>query len=67
MGMKLRARLALAGERVLKWMGRRDRALRTDPVEFRDVFDQVLEETDWVWLRAGALERSWRADRANRD
>ncbi|MFT5444236.1 MAG: hypothetical protein ACI8W3_003291 [Myxococcota bacterium] len=40
------------------------RTERSEAVEFKDVFDQVLEEGDWVWLRAGALERSWRAEGA---
>lgn len=67
MRMKLPARMARLGERVLVWLGRKECAQKTDPVEFRDVFDQVLEESDWVWLSAGALERSWRADRAQQN
>ena len=67
MKLKLTARAALVAERVLKWMGRRDRALVADPAEFSEVFDQVLEDSDWVWLRTGALERSWRADPAKWD
>ncbi len=67
MRLKLPARMALLGERALVWLGRKECTHKADPVEFRDVFDQVLEESDWVCLRAGALERSWRADRAKQN
>ncbi len=61
MHMWLRAHWALAKARIIGLVGRKDRASETDSVEFMEVFDQVLEESDWVWLRAGALERSWRS------
>ncbi len=55
--VRVRVTKVMAG--LLRGKGRRDRASRTDPIEFKDVFDRVLEECDWVGLRAGALERSW--------
>ncbi len=61
MGSWLTARLAFVKVRILGWAGRRDRARGTDSVEFMEVFDRVLEENDWVCLRAGALEKSWRS------
>ncbi len=67
MGMWSRVCRVLVGARILKWVGRKDRARGTDSVEFREVFDQVLEESDWVLLRAGALERSWRSNGARWD
>ncbi len=41
--------------------GRKDRASEPGPVEFKDVFDRVIQEGNWTFLRAGALERSWNA------
>ncbi len=67
MGIWSRVRKVFVRARILEWVGRKDRARRTDSVEFREVFDQVLEESDWVLLRAGALERSWRSKGAQWD
>ena len=39
--------------------GRKDRASESGPVEFREVFDRVIQEGDFTFLRAEALERSW--------
>lgn len=62
MGIGIRARIVRVVQRMFGGEGRKDRASRTDPIEFKEVFDRVLEESDWVGLRAGALERSWRSD-----
>lgn len=42
--------------------GRKDSASEPGSIEFREVFDRVLQEGDWTFLRAGALERSWNAE-----
>ena len=42
--------------------GRKDRASEPGLVEFKDVFDQVLQEGNWTFRRAGALERSWKVE-----
>ena len=47
--------------------GRKDRASEPGPVEFREVFDRVLQEGDFTFLRAEALERSWNLRSAHAD
>ena len=45
--------------------GRKDSASEPGSVEFRDVFDRVLQEGDFTFLRAEALERSWQLHAAH--
>jgi hypothetical protein len=58
---RLRALITAVMAPLVSGDGRKDRASEPGLVEFKDVFDQVLQEGNWTFLRAGALERSWNA------
>lgn len=60
----IRMKLASGIACMRAWAGHSDGAPDKNSVEFREVFDEVLEEGDWIGLSAGALERSWRSPRA---